>query len=54
MLFWGLDIRRRRILPIVATVGALRPDTIANSGDRGREMDRWVVGLSAVLQAVDQ
>lgn len=52
--FLGTDVRRRRILLVVAAVGPLRPDTIQDGGDRGGEMDRWVVGLSAVLQGVDQ
>ncbi len=35
-------------------MGPLRPDTIEDGGDRSGEMDRGVVGLSAVLQGVDQ
>ena len=52
--FLGTDVRRRRIVLVAAAVGALRPDIIADGGDRGGEMDRRVVGLSAVLQGVDQ
>ncbi|KKA18216.1 hypothetical protein T310_7842 [Rasamsonia emersonii CBS 393.64] len=48
-----VDVRRRRLVPVVPLVGAVWQEPVPSPGHRAREMDRWIAGLSAVLSKVD-